>query len=152
MRRDGNLASGGIPFQAVPRGGAVLDMTFFTFDDHEVPPDTRDVLAASSVLQITEFRLFELAYLRWFGVDASPPALERQFAYYMFAECAPFWVRQFCRDVLERDRDGALDPLEFGVVPVAESDTLFRRGVRYGLILLFLMTTLHLVAFLASRY
>ena len=51
-------------------------MTFFTFDDDEVPPDTRHVLQASAMLQIREFRLFELAYQRCFGEEPPEDRLE----------------------------------------------------------------------------
>jgi hypothetical protein len=55
-------------------------MTFFTSDDDTIPHDTRDVLAASSLLQITEFQLFELAYERWFDRQAKERELEARFA------------------------------------------------------------------------
>ena len=48
----------------------------FTDDDHTVPQDTREVLAASSLLQITEFHLFELAFTRWFGREPKEGELE----------------------------------------------------------------------------
>jgi hypothetical protein len=127
-------------------------MTFFSVDDDEVPQDARDVLAASAILQITEFRLFELAYLHWFGTSVCESHIERYYTGYMFASRAPFWVRQYCRDVLERNDENRLDPREFGVYPRQESDTMAKRGMRLGLILLFLMTTLHLVAILVSKY
>lgn len=127
-------------------------MTFFSTDDHEVPQDTRDVLEASAILQITEFHLFELAYRQWFGTSVPESHIERYYTGYMFASRTPFWVRQYCRDVLQKDYENCLDPLEFGVYPRRETDTMVKRGMRYGLIVVFVMTTLHLVAFLASRY
>lgn len=125
-------------------------MTFFSSDDDTVPQDTLDVLAASSLLQITEFRLFELAYQRWFGRQPRERELEACFARYMFASQAPFWVRQYCRDVSIVDSEGSLDPRDFGVLPHEVSDTWVRRGLRHASLLLLLIITMHLVAILVS--
>ena len=56
-------------------------MTFFSYDDDEVDQDSRDVLSVSSILQITEFHLFELAYQRWFGEEASEQKVENYYTY-----------------------------------------------------------------------
>ena len=125
-------------------------MTFFTSDDDTIPQDTRDVLAASSLLQITEFQLFELAYERWFGRQAKERELEARFARYMFASCAPYWVRQFCRDVSIVSADGSLDPRDFGVLPREVSDTWARRCLRHAAVMILVVVTLHRVAILIS--
>lgn len=125
-------------------------MTFFTSDDETIPQDTRDVLAASSLLQITEFHLFELAYERWFGKQVKESELEACFARYMFASQVPFWVRNYCRDVSTTDNKGLLDPLDFGVLPRVVPDTWARRGLRHAMVLLLLITVMHLVAILVS--
>lgn len=127
-----------------------IAMTFFSSDDDTIPQDTRDVLAASALLQITEFHLFELAYQRWFGGQPRKRELEACFAHYMFASRAPFWVRQYCRDVSIVDSEGVLDPRDFGVLPRQVSDTWVRRGLRHASLLLLLVVTLHLVAILVS--
>lgn len=127
-------------------------MTFFTDDDHLVPEDTRYVLDASSLLQITEFRLFELAFERWFGRPPREGELEACFARYMFVSHAPFWVRQYCRDVAVKDGEGSLDPREFGVYPRVVPDTWMRRGLRHASLLLLLIVTLHLIAILVSTH
>lgn len=127
-------------------------MTFFTIDEDEVPQDTRDVLAASAVLEITEFRLFELAYTRWFGEPASEKKVERYYEVYMFRAIAPFWVRQFCREVMDQARLDRLDPTQFGVFPLPESETMFQRGIRYSMVVAFVMLILHLVAIIVAGY
>lgn len=127
-------------------------MTFFTYDDDEIAQDTRDVLAASSELQITEFRLFELAYFRWFGEHLGEEKIERFYVGYMFKATAPFWVRHFCREVLEHAKTGELDPTKFGVFPVPVSHGLVNRGIRHGFVILLVIATLHLVAFLVANY
>ena len=125
-------------------------MTFFTSDDDTVPRDTREVATASGLLQITEFHLFELAYERWFGRPAREGELEECFARYMFAFQAPFWVRQFCRDVEVTESRGALDPRDFGVFPREVSETWIRRGLRHASVLLLVVISMHLVAILIS--
>ncbi|MDX1512629.1 MAG: hypothetical protein R3174_02700 [Gammaproteobacteria bacterium] len=127
-------------------------MTFFTYDDDEIEPDTRDVLAASAELEITEFRLFELAYCRWFGEPLNETKMEQVYSGYMFQARAPYWVRHFCRDVLTHARNGDLDPRSFGVFPTPESDSMFNRGVRYSFLVFFVITTFHLIAVLVSNY
>ena len=127
-------------------------MTFFTYDDDEIAQDTRDVLEASSELQITEFRLFELAYFRWFGEYLSEERMERIYTGYMFQAIAPFWVRHFCREVLDHAKSGILDPAEFGVFPLPVSQSMLDRGIRYSFVVVLVITTLHLVAILVSNY
>lgn len=127
-------------------------MTFFTYDDDGIEQDTLDVLTASSALEITEFRLFELAYERWFGEPPMAEKLESIYTRYMFRANAPFWVRQYCREVMARENSGALDPKEFGVFPAPESDSMVQRGLRYGMVILFVMLTLHLIAILVAKY
>ncbi len=127
-------------------------MTFFTFDEDEITPDEQDVLSASSILHITEFHLFELAYKQWFGEDAGAQDIERFYTPYMFGAVVPHWVRQYCRDVLACDREGRLDPKDFGVFPREVSETMFQRGIRYAFVIVFIMVTLHLVAFLVASY
>lgn len=128
-------------------------MTFFSYDDDdEIEQDTLDVLSASSILEITEFRLFELAYQRWFGEAPAEKKMESLYSIYMFRSNAPFWVRQFCRDVMAREQTGTLDPREFGVFPAPEAVSMLQRGVGYSLVVLFIMLTLHLVAILVSKY
>jgi hypothetical protein len=127
-------------------------MTFFSYDEDEIDQDTRNVLSGSSILQITEFHLFELAYQRWFGEDASEQKIESYYTHYMFQQRVPFWVRQFCREVMEQDQHDALNPAEFGVFPVPVSATMVQRGFRLGLIVIFVIATLHLIAILVSNY
>lgn len=126
-------------------------MTFFTLDEDGLEPDARAVLSASALLEITEFRLFELAYQRWFGEAAAEKTIERFFTAYMFRSVVPPWVRQFCRDVLSRDGSGELEPREFGVLPREESDTMVARGLRYGTLIVFVLVALHLLAILVTR-
>jgi hypothetical protein len=82
-----------------------------------ISTDVSQVLDAAALLQITEFRLFELAYQLWYGRDASEKSIEQYFVPYMFRAVVPFWVRQLCRRILEADAKGELDPVQFGLEP-----------------------------------
>lgn len=62
--------------------------------------DCRQVLAATNVLNVTEFRLFELAYQEWFGCAGAEVELEKVYALYWFTGLAPDWVRHYSRQVL----------------------------------------------------
>lgn len=84
------------------------------FNAH-VPADVVAVLDASAALEITEFRLFELAWRDWFGGNPDETRLEGYFAAYMFADRVPYWVRNFARRILELDARGQLNPRAFGI-------------------------------------
>ncbi len=84
------------------------------FNRH-IDADMIAVLDASAVLEITEFKFFELAYRDWHGHKATEQLIEKYFAAYMFAERIPSWVRSFARKVLKLHRQGRLDPRSFGV-------------------------------------
>jgi len=103
--------------------------------------DLVDVLDASSALEITEFRLFELAYTHWYGKSANKDFIERQFAAYMFAQRVPGWVRHFSRDILKLQARGQLDPKSFGVWPRLPSTRriLFAKFYTAGLLIVFLL-------------
>ena len=66
----------------------------------ELSADARQVVDAASVLKVTEFRLFELAYLEWHGQYADESDLEKLYALYWFTGLAPDWVRHYSRQVL----------------------------------------------------
>jgi hypothetical protein len=77
--------------------------------------DVVSLLDASSVLEVTEFRFFELAFHDWHGRKADEALIEKHFAAYMFANRIPNWVRHFARKILKLDAQGKLDPKNFGV-------------------------------------
>lgn len=93
------------------------------------PPDVIAVVEASSLLAISEFRLFELAYRNWYGVEGDVETIEGSFFPYMFQNQVPHFVRAFTRRVGRLERSGRLDPRDFGIEP--EGRTL--GGVATGL-------------------
>lgn len=62
--------------------------------------DSQQVQAAANVLDVTEFRLFELAYRDWFGTLGQEGELEKLYMLYWFTGLAPSWVRHYSRQVM----------------------------------------------------
>lgn len=114
------------------------------FFNRHVESDVVAVLDASAALDVTEFRLFQLAFKDWYGKPARAEFMERQFAAYMFAKRVPAWVRQFARKILELQARGMLDPRTFGVWHRLPSNrmVLFAKLYTAALLLLFVMTVL----------
>ncbi len=99
----------------------------FFLHEEPIPSDVSEVLDTAALLQVTEFRLFQIAYQAWYGRAASEKSIERYFVPYMFRAVVPFWVRQLCRHVLTAEAQGALHPEEFGVRPRRAAATLQRK-------------------------
>ena len=87
------------------------------FDEKNVPPDVWDVLRAASLLNIGEFRIFELAFKNWFGRQAREKTIERYFIPYMFRGRVPSWVRHFCREIIDLERMHHLDAEYYAFKP-----------------------------------
>lgn len=117
---------------------------FFCYDK-PLSPDLQTLLEAVALLDISEFRLFELAYQKWYGRAAPAEQLEEEFAHYMFGDEVPFWVRHYARDVLDlagQFRSGEC-PLEPSPQPATRAGV--RRGLRIFLGLIFLLVFLIVV-------
>jgi hypothetical protein len=106
-----------------------------------VPADVRDVLDAAALLHVTEFHLFHIAYRFWHGRETDDPSIERYFVPYMFRSVVPFWVRQLCRQILQADARGTLDPAQYGIArpcppaPVPYSNYVAVFGAIVGMVL-----------------
>ncbi len=82
---------------------------------HEIPEDVRQVVAVSAILSISEFRVFELAHVWWYGSEGDEKTIEGHFLPYMFGDTVPPWVRSFTRRVMDLQSQGRLDPAELGI-------------------------------------
>lgn len=103
----------------------------------------RQVMDAAAVLGVREFELFRLAWHRWWGGEPDEKTLERPFVAYMFHQVAPPWVRHFCREVLVQEKEGHLDPADFGVDQVARHEPPARLGKIYVAATLAVMLVLY---------
>jgi len=125
-------------------------MTFFTYDDNEIPDDVVVVLEASAALEISEFDLFELAYRQWYGKNAAREFIEKVYSGYMFGNLVPPWVRQFCREVVDLYEQNRLKPEDYGIELPVYNETMARKGLRYTFFIALYMVALHLFAYLVT--
>ncbi len=119
--------------------------------DESIPDDVRAVLDVAALLAIPEFRLFHIAYRFWHGDDAEEAVIEHYFTPYMFGDVVPFWVRHFTNRVIELDRQGKLNPAEFGIVARTATNADINRGRAFALGLVTALVTLVLLAELAAE-
>ena len=113
------------------------------------PSDTPDELAViqtAGLLDISEFRVFELAYRRWYGRRPESSQLEHWFGDYLRQAAVPFWVRYFVRDVLYRAGAGTLEPADFGIQAQPLSPRARRRGLLLSALVLALVVLLLVAA------
>lgn len=109
------------------------------------------MLRAASLLSVGEFRVFELAYERWYGERGEEKAIEKHFISYMFNDVVPVWVRHFCKLVAKLDRENALDPADFGIIRAPATVEQRNRGLDFIIILLVAMIGLFLMGENAAR-
>ncbi|MDY6953943.1 MAG: hypothetical protein SWE60_20760 [Thermodesulfobacteriota bacterium] len=77
--------------------------------------DAEAVSFVAGLFDISEFRLFEMAYVHWFGSEATKKTMEGFFGRYLKTGLVPFWLRDMVRKIIYRHRKGDLTPGEFGI-------------------------------------
>ncbi len=97
--------------------------------------DLEGISRASQLLQISEFRFFNLAYAQWYGQSINEKGLEYIFANYMFEDIVPHWVRHFTRKIISMFEQGTLNPQEFSIERPKGSYELRCAGIGYTVIL-----------------
>lgn len=122
------------------------------FDEKEIPDDVWLVLEASSLLGVGEFRLFEIAYEQWFGEKGEEKTVEKWFVPYMFANKVPTWVVMFARRVVALEKEGKLNPREFGIFPRFASREDIRKGLDFAAWLVLWMTGIILLGRMAAEW
>jgi len=63
--------------------------------------DALQVEEAAAILEVSEYRLFELAYQDWFGVLGKDTNLESAYMPYVMCGTVPCWLRHFSRKTLK---------------------------------------------------
>jgi len=101
---------------------------------------------------VSEFRVFELAYVNWYGVDPDEKTLERHFLPYMFREEVPPYVRAFTRRILGLESAGRLDPKDFGIEPNRRTVRGVVSGLLYSLFIGLTMTVLVILAKVTAEH
>lgn len=121
--------------------------------DPDLPEDVSDVLRSAALLEVSEFRVFELAHTAWFGsagdrVDSK--TLDRYFFDYLYRDRVPAWVRAFAREVVRRAQAGVFDPADYGITHPPPTPTMIYMGIRYAvwavLTLGFIIASAHMVS------
>lgn len=116
------------------------------FTEDPLPADIETVLNAAAVLDVTEFRLFELAWADWYGRRGPVEQVEPFFVRYMFDQVVPDWVRQFARKILALSDEGNLDPEAFGAHGHVEPPNPWLRGIMVTAVIGATLLTLILMA------
>ncbi|MCP1676337.1 hypothetical protein J2T57_003498 [Natronocella acetinitrilica] len=80
-------------------------------------PQSRDVIQAAGMLEISEYDFMAIAYREWFGSSATRQALEGYFRPYMFGDPPPFWAHRLALEVLDLHERGQLKNSRFAVDP-----------------------------------
>ncbi len=125
----------------------------FPHIDDRLPANIQAVLDTAALLDITEFRVFELAHVSWYGRKVEVSHIEPFFVDYMFNDIVPPWVAQFTRKVLrlydhgDPSDPGQVDRGALGLQPVTRKAHYAARGAWY---LLTLTVSLALLLLLAN--
>lgn len=76
--------------------------------------DAQAVCSAAALLGTSEYHLFQIAHIQWFGSPAAESALEQIFSQYIQTDVVPFWMRDLVRSIMQKSRRGELDATEYG--------------------------------------
>lgn len=90
--------------------------------------DADAVSFAASLLDISEFRLFEMAHVNWFGSKPPKKTMEGFFHSYLQDGLVPFWLRHMVRTIINRHSKGHLATREFGIEEPHPSPLGKKRG------------------------
>ncbi len=123
----------------------------FLFHDKPLPADLQILLDAVALLDISEFRLFELAYRAWYGKEAGARQLELDFADYMFRNRVPIWVRHYARGVVKQAALSQSGQFPLPRYQPADAAAI-RRGLRVLLGLIFVLVFLIVVSSLSPEW
>ncbi len=118
--------------------------------DEDIPSDVEEVLDVAAHLDIREFDVFHLAYSWWHGHSSTDSKIEPFFVKYMFESVVPPWVRQFTRMALRLREEGRLDRDQFGIHRLPADAKMVSQGIRHGIILVAVLSTLFIIAHLSQ--
>ena len=90
-----------------------LWLKYYSGKEDNIMQDLARVELSSQLLQVSEFRFFQLAYARWYGRELPDKYMEHIFTEYMFRNEVPHWARYLARNVLSLYFNDNLDPREF---------------------------------------
>jgi hypothetical protein len=94
------------------------------------------VAVSASLLQVSEFKCFQVAYEQWFGHELDEQSMENIFSSYLMELTVPHWVRHFTRKVFYLEVQGNLNPEEFNIVRPKNTRKDRIRGICYSVLML----------------
>lgn len=77
--------------------------------------DAELVTEAAAALDTSEIEIFRRAWTHWHGGAADEARIEPRFIIYMFGGGAPFWVRDYARQVVDENRSSLIQPQLWGI-------------------------------------
>jgi hypothetical protein len=80
----------------------------FVHPDREEDPERGEVTHAANLLQIGEFQLLQLAYLKAYGKDLEAALIDQLFAAYMLHGEVPSWALRYAHHIFDLDNRGML--------------------------------------------
>ena len=122
-------------------------MGWISFQYEDMPVDCVLVANTAGLLEITEFRVFQLAFGEGYGREIRDYEAEDYFTAFMYYDHVPFWVRRFCHKIQDLCEEGQLDPGNFGIKPQRFEYRLLRWAVMAVSIML---ASLVILIFLAN--
>ena len=114
--------------------------------DPDIDPVVREVLDVAALLDTTEFNIFCLAYVRWFGRDAPTSIIEPYFNDYMFQDIVPYWVHHFTRQIIYLYYKNQLNVADYGLTKPPLSRRMAFIGRVYAVVLVLILVALFILA------
>lgn len=105
-------------------------MGWISFHYDDTPADCVLVAETAGLLEITEFRVFQIAFKEWYGREIHDYEAEDYFTAFMYFDRVPFWVRRFCHRIQNLHEAGQLNPRALGIIPARFEYRLLRWAVR----------------------
>jgi hypothetical protein len=117
--------------------------------DFLVDDETKLIGFIAGILQISEYELFRIAYLKWFDHQISENRLDSIFKEYLANDRAPYWVNDFARKAHEKFKAGELNYKDYGIKRrVCDRRTRIKGWIITALLFILLV----LYSFLISSY
>jgi hypothetical protein len=94
----------------------------------------------STILQVSEYEFFSIAYQGWFNRPITEKRLDVLFKDYLATGSVPYWVNDFARKAHEKFKAGELDYRDFGITRrVCDRKTKIKGWLITGFLLLLLI-------------
>ncbi len=98
--------------------------------------DSIAVAVSASLLQVSEFKCFQVAYEQWFGHELDEQSMESIFSTYLKELTVPHWVRHLTRKVFYLEVQGNLNPENFNIIRPENNRKDRIRGICYSALML----------------